>query len=846
VDLIAKTDENGMARFTVTDANLLTDRYVFFSVADEDFAGRGDVGISPIDREFSFAFKTLPLHRRTVRLVDPQGKGVACAKVWLCCPDIFPDNSDRRSDSEGRLVLKCPPGELTVAAIAPDFASATLHGVACNEDPPFVIQLNEGRRIEGRILDTQGRPVGGLLVQARKDEFFHSLGEFMLKTGSGEDGRFTIRNASPGDWEISAKSEDPNRPFFVAPVTCGVSADRDAQDIVLEAREGFRIQGRYVSRYRTELMREGARHGISLSAFSPVRGHWEEQIRDDGTFDIWGLPCHAEGDVDFTGMSGFHLMLRMPQAPPFFRVSDTSIRFENVPPGTYDGIEVHFLLAGRIEGTVTDGAGNPMRDVEVVVDPPGYIYKCSGKGEFAGRLAPDQPTTLTVRTRQDRQGPRGTQREVLLVSEPFTAGEGQIVEKHLVLGPAAKATPSPRPQQPPLDTLNIDADPDTLAGKRVLVCFFDMEQRPSRRFVQELATRARLLEENDLKALLIHAGGADKTAAQQWLRESGVPFATGTTAAPMPTLRHDWMVQALPWLVLLDEEHTVQAAGFDLATLNESLQDQSLDRLTLDLDWRTRFDRVYYLAEGEVLKRIAPPFIPERDEYYATDHASQAARISRPPGQFVFHWNGGLQQWGLSFGPPGWGPLEHVLSFVLRLKSYEYDGTKDLLDLNLAGDWIVRDEATTEAKLQALEQVLLRETGRDIRFVKRPVEQDVIVAAGRYEFHQPPEPFRQGAVAMYAGEADRSTGGSSDDSVGEFLQAVGHRAEMPVVDQTEASGPTRISYTYYSSSDMIQITNPSEKAQRLAAFLERLSQQTGLQFRIERRTVDKWFLTAVR
>ncbi|MEN6337466.1 MAG: carboxypeptidase-like regulatory domain-containing protein, partial [Phycisphaerales bacterium] len=462
VDTTARTNEDGVVRFTVADANLVTDRYIWFGVVGEDFAGRGDVGISPIDREFTFTFKTLPLHRRTVRLVDPQGKGVAGAKVRLRCSDVFPDNSDRRSDAEGRIVLKCPPGKLIVAAVAPGYASATLQGVECSEDSPLVIQLCEGRRIEGQILDTQGRPVGDLLVRARKDALFHSQEEFMVQTRSGKDGRFAIRNASPGDWEISAKSEDPNRPLFVAPVTCGVSADRDTQGIALEAREGFRIKGRYVSRYRTELSRPGARHSISFGVFSPVTAHWEEQIRDDETFDIWGLPCHAEGDMDFTGVGGFHVTLKMPHAPPFFRIRDRGIRFVNVPPGTYDRIEVSFLLAGQVEGTVTDGAGSPVRDVEVVVDPPGYIYRCNEKGEFAGALAPDQPTILTVRTRREESGAARPVVETLLVSEPFTAHEGQIVEKHLVLCPVAKNEPSPS-QQPSLASLNIDVKPETLA-----------------------------------------------------------------------------------------------------------------------------------------------------------------------------------------------------------------------------------------------------------------------------------------------------------------------------------------------------------------------------------------------
>jgi protocatechuate 3,4-dioxygenase beta subunit len=833
-DLTAKTDENGTARFTVTDVNLVTDRYVWFGVADEAFAGRGDVGISPIDREFTFTFKTLPLHQRTVKIVDPQGKGVAGAKVWLSCPDIFPDNSDRRSDSEGRIVLKCPPGKLTVAAVAPDHASATLHGVECNESPPLVIQLREGRRIEGQILDAQGRPVGGLLVRARKNEFFHSHEEFILQTRTDKDGRFAIRNASPGDWEISARSEDPNRPFFVAPVTCGVSADRDTQDIALETREGFRIQGRYVSRYRTELSRPDTRHSISFGVASPIQAHWEEQIRDDGTFDVWGLPCHAEGDVDFTGMGGFHVALRMRRAPPFFRIRNTRILFENVPPGTYDGIEVHFLLAGRVEGTVTDGAGNPIQDVEVVVSPPGYIYRCNEKGEFAGTLAPDEPTILTVRTRREERGSAG---EILLVSEPFTAQEGQIVEKHLVQGPVAQNEPSSPAQQPSLATLNIDVKSESLAGKRVLVCFFDMTQRPSRRIVQELAARAKPLVENGLAVLLIQVGEPDKAAWQEWLDHIGVPFPVATTTATMSTLSRDWTVRALPWLVLLDESHAVQATGFDLAQLEEGLKSGGFAPPSRALDWHARFDKVYHLEGGRVLKHIVPPFIPERNQYDAESRRPG----ERLPDQLIFHWDKSLSLWGFSGGA---GNLDQTLWLVLELKRHEYESPQRGLNLPLPGDWIVRAEAPVEAKLKALEQILAEETGRKIRFVNRPVEREVVVAGGRFELHELPKPFESGRITMYAGEPDHNVkaGAGTVHSLDEFLETLEETLEVPLLNETDSTEALTIAYNIYPSACIAKIQDPAEKARRLQILMENLSTQTSLRFTVERRSMSKWFV----
>ncbi len=515
VDTTAKTDDSGTARFVVRDANLVTDRYIWFDVVGADFAS-GGVGISPLDHEFSYTFKTLPLQERIVQVVGPQGERVAGARVRLQCPPVFPDTSDSRSNSDGRIALKCPPGRLTVAAIAPGFASTVLYEVEFPADRPYVIQLDQGHQIQGQILDTRGQPVSDLLVQARKEEPFHSLEEFIPKTRSGKDGRFTIENVSAGDWKIFAKYDDPNRPLFVAPVMYVIGGA--AQEIALEAREGFRIKGRYLSRYDTRLVHQSGRHPLAILVAAPLRASWEERTREDGTFDIWGLPCHASGDIGFTGVSGFDMVVRIAPAQPCFQVTERNIRFDNVPPGTYEGIEVQFLLAGRVEGTVTDAAGAPMQDVEVVVAPSRRRYRCDEEGRFTGEVPPGVPATLAVRRRRE-EGQQAKTRggptvEVLLVSEPFTVQEGEIVKKHLVVGFSAHRDPPAAPPRGPVSmaALDLDVKPETLAGKKVLVCFFDMNQRPSRRWVQELAAKANLLEQNNLPVLLIQVGEADKAA----------------------------------------------------------------------------------------------------------------------------------------------------------------------------------------------------------------------------------------------------------------------------------------------------------------------------------------------
>jgi thiol-disulfide isomerase/thioredoxin len=259
--------------------------------------------------------------------------------------------------------------------------------------------------------------------------------------------------------------------------------------------------------------------------------------------------------------------------------------------------------------------------------------------------------------------------------------------------------------------------------------------------------------------------------------------------------------------------------------------------------WRKRFNDVYRLDEGQILKRIAPPFIPERMDYYTKKHEHQAEAVPRGPDEITFHWDGALKNWGMSFGATG--SLRSALGFVLRLKSYEYDGPKELLDLQMPGDWIIRNEAPVEAKLRALEQLVAKEFNRTIVFEKRTVERDAVVATGKFTFHPPSGTYNDAWVHLYAGELDpdERAGGGTAKSVGEFLQTLGDRVNMPVIDKTEPNGPTAIPYGHHTSSRVGKIEDEQERAKMLRVLLDHLTEQTELQFEIRRQPAEVWFVT---
>ena len=259
--------------------------------------------------------------------------------------------------------------------------------------------------------------------------------------------------------------------------------------------------------------------------------------------------------------------------------------------------------------------------------------------------------------------------------------------------------------------------------------------------------------------------------------------------------------------------------------------------------WPKRFDEVYQLKEGEVLKRIAPPFIPERLEYYRTHESSQARTISDPPDYFHFQWDGKLQPFGLGFLANG-PQLSDVLGIV-GLGRDEYDCPDKLLRTRIPGDWIVRTDSSREQRLQALEHILQQDPGLSIHFELRKVQRDVIVARGQYTFRplSGVAAHSINSVNIFADKLDRDAGaGGGTGTLAEFLRHVGGRLNRPIINEVNTSPDTKVVWSNHSSTNPRQLPENDQKAAKIGKVLKNLEQQTSLQFIQERRAVPVWFL----
>ena len=112
-------------------------------------------------------------------------------------------------------------------------------------------------------------------------------------------------------------------------------------------------------------------------------------------------------------------------------------------------------------------------------------------------------------------------------------------------------------------------------GTRLLVCFFDCSQRPSRYCVGQLNRKTRQLREQGVFVICVQASHLPKKGLNDWRRKERISLPIGMVGDDSIKTRQEWAVQSLPWLILTDRKHIVTAEGFSLAELNEKIKEAS-------------------------------------------------------------------------------------------------------------------------------------------------------------------------------------------------------------------------------------------------------------------------------
>ncbi len=409
----------------------------------------------------------------------------------------------------------------------------------------------EPRVIKGTVVDPNGRPVPDVTVAV--------VGLYFPEAITDDEGKFKLR--SPSGMGPSMERETPYLIARDRQHNLGAAAELDVavtEDLTIKLSPGVVLSGKV-----TDAQGKGIPGTRILLAFRTTQaeygiGEETDGLDPNGRYEIRAVPMGYRFSVNATaeGYGQEYIDVRTAEA-----MND---RMELEPivlqPANLD-----------ISGTVVDAEDQPI--------PSANVY-CYGRGQPHRQLKTDAQGRFTVRgvCAGIAQIQANTDGQTRLHGRVET--EGGATDVKIVVSPTGTADryvpakpPSPIGKPlPSLADLGVESPADATKDRMILLCFFDMNQRPSRYCLTTLAKRADELKQKGVALIAVQAAEADENTLDEWLKEQGIAVPVGSIKADTRKTTFAWGVQSLPWLTLTDTRHVVRAEGFAVGELDGQIE----------------------------------------------------------------------------------------------------------------------------------------------------------------------------------------------------------------------------------------------------------------------------------
>ena len=119
--------------------------------------------------------------------------------------------------------------------------------------------------------------------------------------------------------------------------------------------------------------------------------------------------------------------------------------------------------------------------------------------------------------------------------------------------------------------IDIEFNLEQAKGQMILICFWDVNQRPSRNCIMRLARQTEQLKQKGIIVIAVQASKVDQNKLNEWVKNYNISFPVGMIEGDEEKTHFTWSVKSLPWLILTDKEHIVQAEGFSINELDEKI-----------------------------------------------------------------------------------------------------------------------------------------------------------------------------------------------------------------------------------------------------------------------------------
>jgi len=529
------------------------------------------------------------------KVVDLNGKGIPGARImpWLQVSNWGSLLSERQAetDDNGNFEIRAIPAdhEYRINANARGYGEKEVEIPADNTvgdhlDVGALILPLANLSVSGQIVDTQGNPVAHAGIESSGE------GQPRLDTRADTEGKFTLDGVCAGKVRIRADViRDARR------LSAHVFTDAGATDIKIVVREGRSVIHYIRTKTYEQIIQSGEKviAGVAVDQNdSPVAGvpvgvRCIKREREDGKFSWTFSDFSALSDItDKQGRFAIELEEDAQYNLRFSPDNHAALIVYDIPVGKKD-LKVILPEGGTITGRLVrmeNGKKIPIPNVEVKLeqeDRASYTHLGFDRDRTAITDSQGRFQFVNVQTKIRPHGSMSqTEWEhiprVWLISYGDTSKsiafyDGTTIDDfELLVGSAEEQTLMGK-VMPGFDGIKINLNEDQTEGKRMLVCFWDMNQRPSRNCLMRLNKRARELQKKDISAVAVQTLNIDEKTLDEWVKKNNITFPVGMIQNDVEKTRFTWGVKALPWLILTDKKRIVQAEGFGINELDEKI-----------------------------------------------------------------------------------------------------------------------------------------------------------------------------------------------------------------------------------------------------------------------------------
>lgn len=408
--------------------------------------------------------------------------------------------------------------------------------------------LNSMPKIAGVVRDQAGNPLAGVKVEVKP---------------TGREGAVTDASGRfEAGWDPASWGPQSTTFVLVArDVTRNLAEAVDMEEqpgnLDIKLRPGLIITGAVLDQEGKPLPGARVRVMLRVSNWGASLGGGESSAGPDGRFEVKALP--PERKYQITALADG------------YGKQDVQVNDSDFKDNRYDAGRLQLPLANlSITGVAVDPNDQPVAGASVSGygegQPDLFNIQTDAEGKFTVKGVCAGSIRLSVNSRGPTRMYGSAQAEGGATDLRIVVSERPTSQPYM---PRRAASLKGRPL-PPLKDLGIDLPADA-EGKMLLVCFWDMGQRPSRYGLTQLAAQAAQLGEKGVTVVAVHAAEVEGDAWSQWIEKNKISFPAGAIAGDIEKTKFAWGVASLPHLILTDKKHTVVAEGLSLDDLDTQI-----------------------------------------------------------------------------------------------------------------------------------------------------------------------------------------------------------------------------------------------------------------------------------